>query len=642
MSDEYVMAIALGPVQEFIAAARKTRDLWYGSELLSRTAKAAALALRDGGATLIFPAADLLEREIKDDAEETLPIANKIVAIVPSRAPAELAEQARAAAMDYLRAEMERALGRVRALRQIHMIAVDLVTQQVETFLEWYAAWYPYDSADPDGFAAARDAVDELLAGRKALRDFKPARGRAGVPKSALDGGREAVVAIGDRGNGLGRNDESALASLSIKAGEYLDGISLVKRLATQRRFVSLSRVAIDPVLRRLAQPELEHLRQVARELVQSPLVESLPISAGLEQYRYFPFDTELFYTDPGGPAATVDGLTDGQRAAAGRFTQELHALVKADPPAYLAVLVADGDRMGQWIHDLRTPEEHAEFSRTGVSFARRAERVVAAHHGALVYSGGDDVLAFLPLDQAVACAHALKVAFAEEMAAPIGAATGGAAGPTLTVGLAIGHVLTPMHTLLAWGRAAEAMAKRRRNALAIALHTRSGGSDTLVAIHGWEEDPLARYNHWVAWYREERLPDGAAYELRALARELRELSLPERDAIVGELLMPEVRRILTRKRGERGGRKLTAPEITTILQHLETARASAEPAADGGLTFTKRVENGPSSAPTTTNMLAALERLVDELIIARQLARARDVAEGRLRRVMEQEEVGA
>ena len=42
MSD--LLAISIGPVQDFISAARKTRDLWFGSHLLSEISKAAARA----------------------------------------------------------------------------------------------------------------------------------------------------------------------------------------------------------------------------------------------------------------------------------------------------------------------------------------------------------------------------------------------------------------------------------------------------------------------------------------------------------------------------------------------------------------------------------------------------------------------
>ena len=40
-----VLILSFGPVQDFIAAARRSRDLWSGSWLLSEVCKAAALAL---------------------------------------------------------------------------------------------------------------------------------------------------------------------------------------------------------------------------------------------------------------------------------------------------------------------------------------------------------------------------------------------------------------------------------------------------------------------------------------------------------------------------------------------------------------------------------------------------------------------
>ncbi len=92
----YILALSLGPVQEFIAAARKTRDLWFGSELLSRTARAAALSLHgQRGVDLVFPAPDGL----RDDAYA--PVPNKIVAVVDGD-PAALAQHARDAARAYL------------------------------------------------------------------------------------------------------------------------------------------------------------------------------------------------------------------------------------------------------------------------------------------------------------------------------------------------------------------------------------------------------------------------------------------------------------------------------------------------------------------------------------------------------------
>ena len=52
----HLISIAVGPVQEFIASARKLRDLWYGSDLLSELSKAVVRSLHEQGCELIFPA----------------------------------------------------------------------------------------------------------------------------------------------------------------------------------------------------------------------------------------------------------------------------------------------------------------------------------------------------------------------------------------------------------------------------------------------------------------------------------------------------------------------------------------------------------------------------------------------------------
>src|SRR5690349_11629426 len=79
---DYLLSIALGPVQEFIMAGRKTRDLFAGSALLSELSRAAAQALADqdgaGGVTVhvIFPGPETLPEE------SGIAVANKILAHV--------------------------------------------------------------------------------------------------------------------------------------------------------------------------------------------------------------------------------------------------------------------------------------------------------------------------------------------------------------------------------------------------------------------------------------------------------------------------------------------------------------------------------------------------------------------------------
>src|SRR5690606_8770249 len=53
-----------GPVQEFVAQARRTRDLWAGSWLLSYLAENAIVAAERAGARIILPAREEGEREV--------------------------------------------------------------------------------------------------------------------------------------------------------------------------------------------------------------------------------------------------------------------------------------------------------------------------------------------------------------------------------------------------------------------------------------------------------------------------------------------------------------------------------------------------------------------------------------------------
>src|SRR5713226_6599061 len=80
---KYLFLVSIGPVQAFIASARRTRDLWFGSWLLSELSKAAAQEIVNASAenSLIFPAPND-EKLLQPDSQ--LNVANKIVALIDS------------------------------------------------------------------------------------------------------------------------------------------------------------------------------------------------------------------------------------------------------------------------------------------------------------------------------------------------------------------------------------------------------------------------------------------------------------------------------------------------------------------------------------------------------------------------------
>ena len=150
------------------------------------------------------------------------------------------------------------------------------------------------------------------------------------------------------------------------------------------------------------------------------------------------------------------------------------------------------------------SPGFHLQFSQALSNFALHcAEREVRAFGGRLIYAGGDDVLAMLPADTALACATALREAFQGRSVPRAGitasqpgfVSTGEldqqkreiafiVPGPAVecSVGIAIAHFKSPLQDVVRAAQAAEKRAKRPaergglgRTAVAATLMKRSG-----------------------------------------------------------------------------------------------------------------------------------------------------------------------
>jgi len=135
-------------------------------------------------------------------------------------------------------------------------------------------------------------------------------------------------------------------------------------------------------------------------------------------------------------------------------------------------------------------------------------------HNGCLVYAGGDDVLAFVPVDQCLDCSRTLHDEFADLLK---DFTDGKGQAPSLSVGIAIGHCIEPLEDLLEYGRQAEKAAKNPdRDGLAVSLHTR-GGAPVRVRAQ-WPESLDRRLAKWADMHRDELISDKTVFDLRQLA----------------------------------------------------------------------------------------------------------------------------
>jgi len=231
-----------------------------------------------------------------------------------------------------------------------------------------------------------------------------------------------------------------------------------------------------------------------------------------------------------------LEDRTEELRAA---YEQHVPAGLRGRMTKYYGLLVLDGDNMGSWVagenaprfediyhsevwdqlsdalkEKLRTlaspsgygkrpltPALHAALSRALTEYALGAVQPIVEeeHHGTLVYAGGDDVLAFVPLAEALDATLHLRAAFSghrewpgvgespeidfQEKVSGFRRQDGRVVttlGPdaTASVGLALAHYKTPLGEVLRAARGMEERAKEadeQKDRLAVALLKRSG-----------------------------------------------------------------------------------------------------------------------------------------------------------------------
>ena len=555
MSQEtsWLLQISVGPVQEFIAAARRTRDLWFGSSMLSEISKAAAKAVKDAGAELIFPAPNVPGKDLEPDSD--LNVANVILARASGddQAMNALAEKAREAAVARFKAFAAEAYEKAK-----RCIVKERWDRQIEDVIEFYAAWTELGTGEV-AYKAARQKVARLLAARKNLRDFLPHEGEFGVPKSSLDGLRESVFRVFRDGK------VPAIPGLRLKKGEALDSVGLIKRIAGDERFPSVSRVAVDPWVRGAKEETLRELRPHCEALVKAGAISR--VRGG----EAFPYEGTAVLLSRHAAMLTEceDGDKEEAKAACKAIAEILSRLRPKDRPQepYFALLVADGDRMGAAISEIDGIEGHQKFSSTLSKFAGEARDIVKKFHGVCVYTGGDDVLAFLPLDTCLGCARELHEAFGELLKDY--KSLKDQRSPTLSVGISIGHAMEDLEDLLEFGRGAERVAKKGigdeaadqgvdRNGLAVVV--RSRGSGAVVVRERWRcndkegrADTLAladvsldeRLQYWARLFSDGAIPNKFPYELRENAEFYRGW---EDGEVLKAAVRDDIKRIFRRK----------------------------------------------------------------------------------------------
>lgn len=512
--NEYVLIISIGPVQGFIAAARRSRDLWSGSWLLSEMAKACAYSLHKQKVELIFPAPKNPEQDLQADSD--LSVGNKIQVLVTAKDSeqvkqiAHIAKQAAKKRFVEVAEQAKKSLS-ASALRDA------IWNTQIDDYVEAQAAWVVI--TQERGYAAACDLAGSVLAARKATRDFSPSAlsatdSRFMLPKSSLDGARETVLQEEKSLSGTSRR------KLGLSESEQLDCAGIAKRLGGNTdQFTPFSRIAAHSWLKTLNDDELAILRKVYEPLIALDLATRVSGNNGL--YKTLPYDAQYCYA-----FRLEAAIRDNKNEAnCSDVLQKLLDTLKplwrkyGQPCAYGVLLLADGDRMGELLDKAKDKKIHQTITQALSAFAASVKTTVQQYEGHAIYAGGDDVLAFVPLNTAQECAKALSVSFNTALKAVANELN--ATPPTLSVGLGISHIMEPLGNIRELAKKAEKVAKgdaydkpEQRNALGITLDVRSG-STTNLRMRWDDTNGLKAFSDWINAYSKKTIPSRIAYDTR-------------------------------------------------------------------------------------------------------------------------------
>jgi CRISPR-associated protein Cmr2 len=605
MSDQerWLISLSIGPVQDFIAAALRTRDLWFGSHMLSEVSKAAARAIMEQKGELIFPAV-----ENSDDLKRDLPlnVANRIVAEVrgDNKSVEEIINAGKTAAQKRLQEFIEQAKEKAEG-KGVHL-RDDIWNRQIdpssadpsalpEDLLELYGTAARITKQGNDGYKDAKNRLDQISTARKNSRNFIQSAAKPdekpfyGLPKSSLDGRRETVLQkVEDK-----EKDKLVRRRLRMGDGEQLDVMGLVKRLAGEDpdQFTPTTRIAVDPWIRKIKKLEkgqsestIQNIYNELKANEDNLMNFSLMTKVGGNKkiYQDIPFDAGLLYQ--GVLDEAIRKNRDEKKIEEENLLKRLRKDVMqgawkeyGQPCPYYAMLLADGDYMGALIKAARNDEQHREISKRLSRFAQGVPDTAREHQAHCIYAGGDDVLLMAPLDTVLDLAEELRKKFKSKLK--------GIAeklrqqqpdlqlkDPTFSVGIVIAHMQTPMGLVRRLAAEAEKIAKngfketdKSRNALAIIVAPRSGAECRFRAQ--WDKNPVKNLNKLAALYRNEDLPTGFGYELRQI--ELLTKGMKDQ-AKAEEIKELELERILQRK-NQGGGQEKVIPETKdAVLKHAK------------------------------------------------------------------------
>jgi len=465
---KYLFLFTIGPVQSFIAQARKTQDLYAGSFILSHLCRVAAERARiDYNARIVFPHLD----------NEAL--INRFLAVL------EDGDRERNLAMGYdlekaVRDAFRQMAGEILVRMKVNCPPgfIQHYYDQVDNF--WQIFWV-FQEYQEGAFADSYLKIEQALGAIKNVKKFvsfeqEPAR------KCSITGEHNVLFYREGQKNGFVPDFAvplpAGLPPKYLDEREKLGAVAFIKRCAEKyfstseftgkypsinfiRDFPSTADIALMDVL-------YEHLSAEKRELVNAAALFELKNNKPLPSHLSRP----------------------EQEETKNAFKEFLKNNFYLSP--YYALLLFDGDNMGRWLagNYLKNGNDDLESFQNNLSrqlglFAEAARsEVLREPAGRTVYAGGDDFLGLINIRHLFAILRELRRRFDE-----VDLSRYTDQRLTFSAGVVVAHWKTPLGEVLGRARQMEQKAKKLdgKDALALAVLKHSG--EIHEAVFNWRGD---------------------------------------------------------------------------------------------------------------------------------------------------------
>ncbi len=151
------------------------------------------------------------------------------------------------------------------------------------------------------------------------------------------------------------------------------------------------------------------------------------------EKPLFFSLTSDAYYPDS---LKNLDLQDEKGRAELVFKLQQIYKELENTPGTFYAILLMDGDSLGKLFSEAKDPNQ---ISKNLGKFAKGVPDTVEKYEGKLIYAGGDDVLAILPITKVLDCASKIQESYQQILGTQA----------TISAGIVMTHHKLPLRVAL-------------------------------------------------------------------------------------------------------------------------------------------------------------------------------------------------